>query len=74
VEGGKPFKLVSDYQPAGDQPTAIKELVDTALTGEKDQVLLGVTGSGKTHHGEGGGGVAAARARARAQQDITDCP
>jgi len=48
VEGGKPFKLVSDYQPAGDQPTAIKELVDTALTGEKDQVLLGVTGSGKT--------------------------
>ncbi len=48
VEGGRPFKLVSDYQPAGDQPTAIKELVDTALTGEKDQVLLGVTGSGKT--------------------------
>ena len=48
VEGGKPFKLVSDYQPAGDQPTAIKELVETALTGEKDQVLLGVTGSGKT--------------------------
>jgi len=48
VEGGKPFKLVSDYQPAGDQPTAIKELVETALTGEKNQVLLGVTGSGKT--------------------------
>ncbi len=48
VEGGKPFKLVSDYQPAGDQPTAIKELVETALAGEKDQVLLGVTGSGKT--------------------------
>jgi len=47
-EGGKPFTLVSDYQPAGDQPTAIAELVETALGGEKDQVLLGVTGSGKT--------------------------
>ena len=48
VEGGKRFELVSDYEPAGDQPTAIKELVDTALAGERDQVLLGVTGSGKT--------------------------
>ena len=48
AEGGRKFKLVSDYQPAGDQPTAIKELVDTALAGEKNQVLLGVTGSGKT--------------------------
>ncbi|RDV01606.1 excinuclease ABC subunit UvrB [Sphingorhabdus pulchriflava] len=48
VEGGKPFKLVSEYEPAGDQPTAIKELVETARTGEKNQVLLGVTGSGKT--------------------------
>jgi len=48
VEGGKRFELVSDYQPAGDQPTAIRELVDTALAGERDQVLLGVTGSGKT--------------------------
>lgn len=48
VEGGKRFELVSDYQPAGDQPTAIKELVETALAGERDQVLLGVTGSGKT--------------------------
>ena len=48
VEGGKRFELVSDYQPAGDQPTAIKELVATALAGERDQVLLGVTGSGKT--------------------------
>jgi len=48
VEGGKRFELVSDYEPAGDQPTAIRELVDTALTGERDQVLLGVTGSGKT--------------------------
>ncbi len=48
LEGGKPFRVVSDYSPAGDQPTAIRELVDTALTGEKNQVLLGVTGSGKT--------------------------
>ncbi|MBO9696084.1 MAG: excinuclease ABC subunit UvrB [Sphingopyxis sp.] len=48
VEGGKRFELVSDYQPAGDQPTAIRELVSTALDGERDQVLLGVTGSGKT--------------------------
>lgn len=48
VEGGKKFKVVSDYQAAGDQPTAIAELVETALTGERNQVLLGVTGSGKT--------------------------
>ena len=47
-EGGRPFRLVSEYEPAGDQPTAIAELVDQALAGEKDQVLLGVTGSGKT--------------------------
>jgi excinuclease ABC subunit B len=47
-EGGRPFTLVSDYEPAGDQPTAIAELVEQALGGEKDQVLLGVTGSGKT--------------------------
>jgi excinuclease ABC subunit B len=48
VEGGKPFTLVSEYSPSGDQPTAIRELTATARTGEKDQVLLGVTGSGKT--------------------------
>ncbi|HEX4534044.1 MAG TPA: DEAD/DEAH box helicase family protein, partial [Rhizomicrobium sp.] len=47
-EGGKAFKLVSEYQPAGDQPTAIKELVAQANAAERDQVLLGVTGSGKT--------------------------
>jgi excinuclease ABC subunit B len=47
-EGGKRFKLVSDYEPAGDQPAAIKELTEAALAGERDQVLLGVTGSGKT--------------------------
>jgi excinuclease ABC subunit B len=48
IEGGKPFVIQSEYSPAGDQPTAIRELVNTALTGEKNQVLLGVTGSGKT--------------------------
>ena len=47
-EGGRPFTLVSDYEPSGDQPTAIAELVAAARAGEKDQVLLGVTGSGKT--------------------------
>jgi excinuclease ABC subunit B len=46
--GGIPFKLVSEYEPAGDQPTAIAELTSSALAGEKTQVLLGVTGSGKT--------------------------
>ncbi|KMS54391.1 excinuclease ABC subunit B [Novosphingobium barchaimii LL02] len=45
---GKPFRIVSDYAPAGDQPTAIAELVGSAQEGEKTQVLLGVTGSGKT--------------------------
>jgi excinuclease ABC subunit B len=48
VEGGKPFKLVSEYTAAGDQPTAIAELVAQTESGERDQVLLGVTGSGKT--------------------------
>ncbi|MBC7986662.1 MAG: excinuclease ABC subunit UvrB [Sphingomonadaceae bacterium] len=48
AEGGRRFTLVSDYEPSGDQPAAIAELVETAREGEKDQVLLGVTGSGKT--------------------------
>ncbi|WP_156376994.1 excinuclease ABC subunit UvrB [Brevundimonas sp. Root608] len=43
-----PFRLETKYTPAGDQPAAIAELVATANTGERDQVLLGVTGSGKT--------------------------
>ena len=47
-EGGRSFNLVSDFDPAGDQPTAIKELIDGMLAEERDQVLLGVTGSGKT--------------------------
>src|SRR6184192_1825047 len=46
--GCKPFKLVSDYRPAGDQPEAIAGLIDGLKQGERDQVLLGVTGSGKT--------------------------
>jgi excinuclease ABC subunit B len=47
-EGGRRFNLVSDYTPAGDQPTAIAELSEGLDRGENDQVLLGVTGSGKT--------------------------
>lgn len=42
------FKIVSGYKPTGDQPEAIKELTAGVLDGEKAQVLLGVTGSGKT--------------------------
>lgn len=42
------FKLVSKYEPSGDQPKAIKELVDGINNGEKHQVLLGATGTGKT--------------------------
>ncbi|MBV9220346.1 MAG: DEAD/DEAH box helicase family protein, partial [Methylobacteriaceae bacterium] len=47
-EGGIGFNLVSEYAPKGDQPTAIAELVDGVRRHERDQVLLGVTGSGKT--------------------------
>ena len=47
-EGGRRFALVSDFAPAGDQPQAIAELVEGLRRGERDQVLLGVTGSGKT--------------------------
>ncbi|MDE2184788.1 MAG: excinuclease ABC subunit UvrB [Alphaproteobacteria bacterium] len=47
-EGGRRFVLTSEYEPAGDQPTAIAELVKAANANERDQVLLGVTGSGKT--------------------------
>src|SRR3954465_2246157 len=42
------FKLHSPYQPSGDQPTAIQQLTEGILNGEKYQTLLGVTGSGKT--------------------------
>jgi excinuclease ABC subunit B len=47
-EAGKRFEIVSDYKPAGDQPQAIEALVKGVTAGERDQVLLGVTGSGKT--------------------------
>ncbi|GJE71668.1 excinuclease ABC subunit UvrB [Methylorubrum podarium] len=47
-EGGVRFTLKSDFTPAGDQPRAIAELVEGVRTAERDQVLLGVTGSGKT--------------------------
>jgi len=43
-----PFKIVSDHTPAGDQPQAITELIEGLQGGEREQVLLGVTGSGKT--------------------------
>src|ERR1043166_958255 len=42
------FQLISDFQPTGDQPDAIKNLVEGLQHGERSQVLLGVTGSGKT--------------------------
>ena len=48
LEGGKKFKIKSDFSPAGDQPEAIKKLVQGAKKDEFNQVLLGVTGSGKT--------------------------
>jgi excinuclease ABC subunit B len=48
LEGGKRFQIASDFEPAGDQPQAIAELVEGVAKGEQDQVLLGVTGSGKT--------------------------
>jgi len=47
-EGGVPFEIVSDFEPRGDQPQAIKELVEGVNGFERNQVLLGVTGSGKT--------------------------
>ena len=48
LEGGKRFKVHSEYEPAGDQRTAIPELVEGIGAGERDQVLLGATGTGKT--------------------------
>jgi excinuclease ABC subunit B len=48
MTGTQQFQLASDYEPCGDQPQAIKELVRGVDAGEKHQVLLGVTGSGKT--------------------------
>ncbi len=49
TEGGIAFELVSEFEPQGDQPTAIAELMEGVNNNEQDQVLLGVTGSGKTY-------------------------
>ena len=48
LEGGKAFVMNTEFEPAGDQPTAIAELSAGVLSGERDQVLLGATGTGKT--------------------------
>jgi excinuclease ABC subunit B len=48
LEGGRRFVMKTDFQPAGDQPTAIVELSQGLRSGERDQVLLGATGTGKT--------------------------
>ncbi len=48
LEGGQRFVLQTEFEAAGDQPTAIKELTQGILDGERDQVLLGATGTGKT--------------------------
>src|SRR6185437_14778310 len=48
VRGGQRFAIQSEFQPAGDQPQAIVELADGIARDEREQVLLGVTGSGKT--------------------------
>jgi excinuclease ABC subunit B len=48
LRSGMPLKVSSPFKPAGDQPKAIKQLVNGLRAGEKNQVLLGVTGSGKT--------------------------
>jgi excinuclease ABC subunit B len=47
-EGGQPFVIKSDFEPKGDQPTAIRDLVEGIRRNDRTQVLLGVTGSGKT--------------------------
>src|SRR5690606_25895390 len=46
--GKSPFKLVSEFTPTGDQPEAIRQLSEGVARGDKHQVLLGITGSGKT--------------------------
>ncbi len=48
LEGGKRFILKAEFEPAGDQPTAIAELSEGIRNGDRDQVLLGATGTGKT--------------------------
>ena len=48
IGGGHMFNLLSKYKPSGDQPEAIKQLVEGINNGKKEQVLLGATGTGKT--------------------------
>ncbi|MGR3626512.1 MAG: excinuclease ABC subunit UvrB [Limimaricola sp.] len=48
LEGGKRFRMQTEFSAAGDQPTAIRELTSGVTSGERDQVLLGATGTGKT--------------------------
>ncbi|MDP3959736.1 MAG: excinuclease ABC subunit UvrB, partial [Pseudorhodobacter sp.] len=48
LEGGRRFVLATPFEPAGDQPSAIAELTAGLIAGERDQVLLGATGTGKT--------------------------
>ncbi|WP_299284031.1 excinuclease ABC subunit UvrB [uncultured Tateyamaria sp.] len=49
LEGGKRLAMNTEFEPAGDQPTAIKELSAGVMAGDRDQVLLGATGTGKTY-------------------------
>ena len=49
LEGGVPLRMNTEFQPAGDQPTAIEELSAGVMAGDRDQVLLGATGTGKTY-------------------------
>ncbi|MEP1587202.1 MAG: excinuclease ABC subunit UvrB [Tateyamaria sp.] len=49
LEGGQALRMNTEFKPAGDQPTAIKELSAGVLAGDRDQVLLGATGTGKTY-------------------------
>ncbi|MEM6693232.1 MAG: excinuclease ABC subunit UvrB [Pseudomonadota bacterium] len=49
LEGGKQLIMQTEFRPAGDQPTAIAEITEAVTAGERDQVLLGATGTGKTY-------------------------
>jgi len=70
-EGGVRFVIKSEYEPKGDQPTAIKELVEGIDRNDRTQVLLGVTGSRQDlHHGQGDRGDAAPRHHPGAEQTL----
>jgi superfamily II DNA or RNA helicase len=49
LEGGQRFVMHTEFEPAGDQPTAIRDLVQGIKDGDQNQVLLGATGTGKTY-------------------------